>query len=124
MTRTDQKLLLVLLLIGLLTFVWSKFYTHPQVSPSQVVIKVEGEIVKNLTLQEDAPLQRFTIKGKRGQAIVETKGQKVRMLEAPCPDQICVKQGWIESSRQTIVCVPNEVVIYIDEEASVDATTG
>jgi hypothetical protein len=89
-----------------------------------VVIKVKGEIIKTLTLREGEPLQRLVIEGKRGQAIVETKGLKVRMLEAPCPDQICVKQGWIDRPRQTIICVPNEIVIYIDAEASLDGITG
>jgi hypothetical protein len=124
MTKTDQKLLLVLLIIGLLACVLNRFYFHPQTQSNQVVIKVKGEIIKTLTLREGEPLQRLMIEGKRGQAIVETKGLKVRMLEAPCPDQICVKQGWIDRPRQTIICVPNEIIIYINAEAFLDGITG
>jgi hypothetical protein len=124
MTKTDRQLFLALLLIGMLLFVCSKFFFYQPNTQSRMVIKVSGEIVKTIILHEGSPLERYNIEGKKGQAIVETKGLKVRMLEAPCPDQICVNQGWIDSPRQTIVCVPNEIVIYLDEEASVDAITG
>lgn len=126
MTKADQKLILILLLIGLLTFAFSKFisYTQEPVSQSQVVIKVSGEHVETVSLQAEAPLQRYIITGKVGKAIVETEGLKVRMLEAPCPDQICVKQGWINNPQRAIICVPNEVVIYLEAESIIDATTG
>jgi len=124
MTKNDRKLLLALLLIGVLLFAFSKFFFYTTETHSHVVIKVSGEMVKTIILQEESPLQRYKIEGKKGQAIVETKGLKVRMLESYCPDQICVNQGWIDSPRQPIVCVPNEIVIYFDEEASVDAITG
>ncbi|HHY06456.1 MAG TPA: NusG domain II-containing protein [Clostridia bacterium] len=124
MTKTDQKLLLGLLIIGLLALAGHRFYFQSQTQSNQVIIKAKGEVVQTLTLRAGEPLQRLTIEGKKGQAIVETKGLKVRMLEAPCPDQICVQQGWIDSPRQTIICVPNEIVIYIDAEASLDGITG
>lgn len=126
MTKADQKLLFILLLIGLLTFAVGKFfyYAHEPEPQSRAVIKVSGKVVKTINLQEQAPLERHIITGKKGKAILETKGLKVRMLEAPCPDQICVNQGWIDNPLQAIVCVPNEVVVHFEEKAAVDDITG
>ncbi len=46
----------------------------------------------------------------------------VRMLEASCPDQVCVHTGAISKPGQTIVCLPNRVVIEISggEEVQID----
>ena len=124
MTKTDCQLFLALLLIGVFLFVCSQFFFYQPNPQSRVVIKVSGEIIQTIPLQKGTSQERFIVEGKKGKAIVEIKELKVRMLEAPCPDQICVNQGWIDSPWQTIVCVPNEIVIYLDKEAPVDAITG
>lgn len=38
---------------------------------------------------------------------------KCAITEASCPDQICVHQGWISQPGETIVCLPNQVVVTI-----------
>jgi hypothetical protein len=45
------------------------------------------------------------------------------MREANCPEQICVKQSWIQAPGSTIVCLPGEIIIHIDGLAPVDAVT-
>ncbi|HRR92028.1 MAG TPA: NusG domain II-containing protein [bacterium] len=51
------------------------------------------------------------------------KNRKVRILSSPCPDKLCVKQGYISESGQVIICLPNRVVIKIEGRASFDALT-
>ena len=41
---------------------------------------------------------------------------KVRVIEADCPDELDVKQGFIENVGQVIVCLPNRVVVEIKGE--------
>lgn len=125
MTKADTKLLLAIIFLSLFVFALLKFYAAVLPTERQVVIKVSGEVVKKISLQEDRPLQRITIEGKKGPSIIEIKGRKVRMLEAFCPDKLCVKQGWISNPGQSIVCVPNEIVLYFDaaEANFVDAIT-
>ena len=38
---------------------------------------------------------------------------EVRIEEANCHDQLCVKSGAIRSSGQTIVCLPHKLVVRI-----------
>ena len=38
---------------------------------------------------------------------------EVNMTEADCPDKLCMHQGPISISGETIVCLPNKVVIEI-----------
>ena len=36
------------------------------------------------------------------------------MKEADCPDHLCMKQGEISHKGETIVCLPNRVVIEVE----------
>ena len=48
-----------------------------------------------------------------GTNTIEIKGGKVRMLEAQCPNRLCVHQGWIGFEGQSIVCLPNKVTVSV-----------
>lgn len=43
--------------------------------------------------------------------ICEIKDKKVKMIQADCPDHLCMKQKAIGEAGGTIVCLPNKVVI-------------
>lgn len=55
--------------------------------------------------------------------VCEIKDKKVTMISAECPDQLCIHQGPIRLQGETIVCLPNKVVLEVtgmkqtDEEA-------
>ena len=55
----------------------------------------------------------FIVKGKNGFLKVQIKERKVRVLEADCPNKICVKTGWIKNGNENIACVPNGVLIKL-----------
>ena len=47
-------------------------------------------------------------------AIVLSKGNTaVRMIDAECPDKICVKTGAVSRSGQSIVCAPHKIVVTV-----------
>lgn len=49
--------------------------------------------------------------------IVQIENHKVRMLEADCPDHICMDMGWLDSAMP-IICLPNHLVIQFANEGS------
>lgn len=55
--------------------------------------------------------------------ICEIKDGRVRMIYADCPDQLCIKQGSIDSSGGMIVCLPNKVIIKGEKTESPGGTT-
>ena len=56
---------------------------------------------------------------------LEIRGGEIRMTEADCPDQICVHQKAISRNGESIICLPNKIVLKIvdGEEAELDAVT-
>ena len=49
----------------------------------------------------------------RSEAAATIEAGGVRLTEAPCRQQICRRQGRISRRGETIVCVPNRLVIAI-----------
>jgi hypothetical protein len=91
---------------------------------SEVVIEIDGRPAYTLPLYENRIL---SVGGSYGDTLIEIRGEKVRVKEAHCPNQICVKEGWI--SRGVIVCLPNKLVIIVgggkkDRHPGIDAVTG
>lgn len=60
------------------------------------------------------------VETKYGYNLVEIGDERVRVIEADCPDKIDVKQGYISRIGETIVCLPNHLVVEIKGTASAD----
>ena len=61
--------------------------------------------------------------GKKGRAVLEIKGGKIRFLESNCPRGICKEFGFISRPGEASICIPNKIVITIKgrkQESSVD----
>ena len=58
-------------------------------------------------------IQRIEIPGKVGKCILIISGGKADMESADCPNQICVHHSAISHTGETIVCLPNRVVIEV-----------
>lgn len=58
----------------------------------------------------------------RPDMVIEIKSGRVRVAESNCPNQVCVRTGWVSRPGRTIICVPNRVVIKVKGRMSnVDA---
>ena len=68
------------------------------------VIYQNGEIIREINLDEIREPIEFTIEGNGGQTneVCAERG-RIRIESASCPDKICVHQGWIENGVVTIV---------------------
>lgn len=74
-----------------------------------VIVEVDGEVFGEYSLDENHEV----LINDTNVLIIEN-GQ-ANMYEANCPDQICVKHKPISKNRETIVCLPNKVVVTITE---------
>lgn len=91
------------------------------------VVYQNGRQVAVLDLsQVDAPYS-FPVEGPAGVNTVQVEPGRIRVSHADCPDQVCVRQGWISNGLAPIVCLPNKVIIQIEagqEETDIDGVSG
>ncbi|HHV19863.1 MAG TPA: NusG domain II-containing protein [Thermoanaerobacterales bacterium] len=116
-TKGDKILIVSILLAALLIFTGFQVYGFAD-GKTYVLIEADGRIYQKVSLGEDGPNLKLTVPTAHGENIVEINGNKVRMLYADCPDEDCVRQGFISRSGQMIVCLPNRIVIKIESDKS------
>ena len=81
-----------------------------------VEIKVQGELYETSQLTGHTGREEIRIETDLGVNIVEIIDEKVGMYEADCPDKVCYSPEYISRPGETIVCLPNRVVIEVKGE--------
>ena len=111
--RNDLILAVVMILVAAAGFLW---YNLSKEEGGYVAVIQEGEAIEQFSLNEEV---EYRIELEDGSFnLLKIKNGKVYMQEASCPDQICVNHRPINSVGETIVCLPNEIVLKVVEQSS------
>ena len=67
--------------------------------------------------------QTYEIPVEEGTNVMKIQNGEVTMSKADCPDQICVNHRAVSRNGESIICLPNQVVVTVvsSEESDVDA---
>ena len=80
----------------------------------RVNIRVDGEVVKSFDLDTD---REYTINGyHNGTNILVINNHEAFIKHASCPDKLCQKQGKISKVGQSLICIPNRVVVEVSDD--------
>ena len=107
--KKDLLFITAILLAAGLAFLF--FRPQPSESLSRAEISVGGKAVMELDLSED---QVLTVDGAGGgYNRIQVRDGAVSVLEASCPDKVCVHTGTVRYPGETIVCLPNRMIITV-----------
>lgn len=119
MGRRDAALLAILLAVGALLLF---FLRINRAEGGCAVVRVSAQQYGSYDLHTD---QEIEIHGKDGgYNLLQIRDGKASITQASCPDLLCVHQGAVSRQGESIICLPNEVVVEIiaaKEEATYDA---
>lgn len=115
MNRADKVLILFLFGFGLLGL----FLSQKRASSSYAEVYYQKELVLQIDLETD--LKQYKVKGKLGDVYLEAGDGKIRVIEENSPKHLCSKQGFVSKEGDTIVCLPNEIVILLTGAKELDA---
>ncbi len=118
LTRYDAFLIAGLIVIALLGLVAVRYMAG---GVDTVVVQADGKEVFRVPLADDG---RLSADGPRGKTEIEIKDGRVRVIDSPCRRKTCVHTGWIDKAYQTIVCMPNRVVIRLTGSSDSDGIDG
>lgn len=116
--KKDWILIIMILLVALSAFIMH--HALQQTGSGQVVVKINGAIEGTYDLNDD---RKILIND--GSNVLVIKNGKADMIEADCPDKLCVEQRTISKNNESIICLPNEVVVEIKStiESQLDGMT-
>ena len=112
MTKGDKILIFVIIIISLSSL---GFINNSNIGYNEkyVSIQVNGKEIKRIIFDKSTIGKTIPIKTEYGYNLIEIGDERVRVIEADCPDKLDVKQGYISQPNQLIVCLPNRLVIEI-----------
>lgn len=114
MKKNDWILAVVIVVIAAVILLFQ--FTRESSGAGVVSVSVDGGIYGTYSLSED---QTVDING-TNRLIIENGTARIEW--ADCPDQICVEHRAISREGESIICLPNQVVVSVvsGEEAELD----
>ena len=111
--RNDIILAVVMILVAAAGFLW---YNLAKEEGGAVMLIQDGKEVQSFSLNDEVEYLIETEDDSYNLLVI--RGGQAFMKEASCPDQICVNHRPVSNVGETIVCLPNEVVIKVIEKNS------
>lgn len=118
--RNDIILIAVILIAGIaMLFAWRYFGPG---NGARVQVTVDGKVYGTYSLSKEATIE---IKDDDGNVTntLSISGGKADMISADCPDHLCVDQRAISKEKESIICLPNKVVVTVisGKESDIDS---
>lgn len=111
--RRGDRWLVVLLAAAVAAFVVPKWFGQGGDDEIRYArITVDGELYKTVRLDDHS--ETIVIETKDGTNILEVHDHGIEMIEADCPDRICLTFGHVKRSGGTIVCLPHRILVEVE----------
>lgn len=104
----------VLAVVGVLVFF---LYFVNGDSGKYVTVEVNGNIVETFDLNKDVE-KKYDFDGQTNTLVI--KDGKADVVEANCPDGICVNHKSVYRSGESIICLPHKFVVTVVDDLSGD----
>lgn len=113
MKRLDIIIIVVIIIISIASLGILKISSNKNYDEKHVHISVDGKLVKTIPLDDTSKSEEFTVETDLGVNIIKVANGMVAIVEANCPDELCVKDGAISNPGEMVVCLPHKVVVEI-----------
>lgn len=100
----------VILLLGVTAFILLFSLKN---DGTTAIISVDGKSVAEIELTVS---QNKTFSVSEAENITfEVNNGRIRVVDSDCPDKICCNTGFISKSGESIICMPNKMIVEIKE---------
>lgn len=125
MRRGDKMLIIIIAAVVVLGYGFKVIYDKNYKNAGRIAtIEIDGEVYGEYDLEKVGNKDIELELPGDAHSLVEFKDGMVRVREANCPDQVCVRTGWISKPGEIIVCLPYRIIIKISgEKQDVDINT-
>ena len=84
-------------------------------SKDNAVAKIvsDGKVIKTIDLSDIDEVYEFEVRNESGYNKVRAEKGRIAVIEADCPDKVCVNRGYMESGGLPIVCLPHKLTVLV-----------
>lgn len=119
MKKMDMVIIGSLLVLALLSLLAIEFYRSRPFDARIVEIKVDGQLIESFEWTEGLE-KEIEVDTEFGYNRIRVESGGLFMEYADCPDQVCVRDGRIDSPGELLVCLPHRLIVEIKGEKKED----
>lgn len=112
---TKGDIFVLAMALILLVILYAVFWRFSSFTGEYIHIVSNGRAVEKISLLQN---REVTIEGQLGNSQLQIEGGKVRFLNSPCANKLCIHQGWASLSGELIACLPNRVSVSVEGQNS------
>jgi hypothetical protein len=111
MNRSDKIFVALVLVVSLVLYLSMQWFVTSSTGKNTVAVVTYRD--KEVLRIDMAANKNYTVKGTLGDVFIEVKDKAIRVEKETSPYHLCSLQGWVKYANVPIVCLPNQLVIVI-----------
>lgn len=122
-TTVGDRLLILFIIISSIVSIFFILQSSTESMEKYAVVQVGGIEIAEIPVNIKNQSKTYKFEYGENVGVLETSNGRIRMLPMDmdaCPEGICSDTGWIEHSYQSIVCLPNKIVVTIENKENND----
>lgn len=106
----------IVILMAILGFAGLKLYQNHDKSNHRIAVIVhDKKVIERIDLNSVVEPRNIEVSGNYHSNLRVENG-RIKFEHADCPDKICVYTGWVMNKGDLAVCIPNKVLVYIEND--------
>lgn len=116
----DILIITIILIVSLFWIIYNKSGYRDDADSKEINVYVDGDLYGTYRIDIDDTID---IDSEYGHNTLSVKDNKVCMTDSDCDNNSCINMGAISHSYESIICIPNRVVVEISDgnKESIDA---
>lgn len=111
MNKNDLKLIVLLIIFSIIIML---FINKKDDTNKIAKVYHNNKLILKIDLSKKES-KEYYVKGDKGKIKIITNNGKIKVAKENSYYHLCSKQGFIKETYESIVCLPNKVVIEIDD---------
>lgn len=89
-----------------------------------VEVMQDGAVIREIDLSRVSAEYAFTVTClDGGENTILVQPGRICVSAADCPDQVCVRQGWLSNQATPVVCLPHRLILRVRGSSDVDGVS-
>ena len=89
------------------------FFTHERSAPLHAVVTQDGKQLYDIPLTGHRGTEEIVVADEHGTNTIRIEDETIAVVDADCPDLVCVKTGKASKKGDVIACLPHKLLIEV-----------
>lgn len=107
MNKNDFKMILIVTLVICVLFI---IYFFNKEEANTALVYHGSDLILTIDLNID---NKYVVQGDNGEVVIIVSNKKIKVENENSPYHLCSKQGYISKTGESIVCLPNKIIIEL-----------